>query len=209
MAFKLRNKTTNKTFVIAVNGGATWEFEPGIWRTVDFLADREWEALDRFLGEELVHSFSGKDKGKLEDNLTNFPADDDYDKKGPDAEHSSKGDKASGRTFEETWELTKATLKFGENDKVKVGKTVAIDVKDLKGFKLVNKERNGAEAAYEQGWKINKAWTSDEAKVRVNGKSFKVEGVAAGTGIKIFAEIEATGNDKGKVTAEGTIEVEA
>lgn len=208
MAFKIANKSEKTLFVIQVNGGALWEFEPSIWRTVDFLSDREWEAITPYLGTSLVHN-SADPKRKLglsTNEATDFPADNDYDKVS-ETETPSKGELASGKTLEETWELTKATLKV-EGNKVKVGQKVTPTVEGLKGFKIVNGARKGSEAEFKQGYKIERL-SSDSDKVKINEKTMTIEGVAAATGVKVKAEIVATGNDKGKVEAEATIAVEA
>ena len=215
MSFKIANTTTDTVFVISVNGGALWEFEPGIWRTVDHLTDREWEAIDSYLKVNpetgLCHNStdSKRTKGLVPAAKLSevFKDEDNYDKVSDDPENPSKGEKASGKLLEESWELTKATLKF-EGDKVLIGKDATPTVEGLKGYKIVNGARKGNEVAYTQGYRISRLWSEDD-KVTVNEKTGTVKGVTAGTAVKIKAEIVATGNDTGKVVAEASVTVAA
>lgn len=197
MAVKLLNKST-KTFVLSVNGGAIWELEPGIWRKLDRLTEREYEAFaPYFKGNDLAHNIGDgrHEVGYLEDNTTNFPADKDYDK-------PENYKNLSGKVFEEVWVLTSATIKV--EGETKVGKTAQLALDTLKG-KL---NGDGNEAPYTQPARfVSATVTGGDAEASINQKNFTIKFTKKGT-LKVAAEVSSTGNDSGQVSsAELTITV--
>ena len=192
MAVKLLNNTTNKTFVLSVNGGAIWELEPGLWRTLEGLSEREYEAFaPYFKDNQLKHTLKDgrHEVGYLEDTLTNYAEDKNYDK-------PENFKKFSGQVFEEVWVLTSGTIKV--EGETKVGKTAQLAFDALKGkFKGEDPEK-----AYTQPARfISAEKTSGDAEATINQKNFTIKFTKKGT-LKVKAQIEAVGNDTGKIESE-------
>lgn len=193
MAVKLLNNTTNKTFVLSVNGGAIWELEPGLWRTLEGLSEREYEAFAPYFKAEhgLRHNIKDgrHEVGYLEDTLTNYAEDKNYDK-------PENFKRFSGQVFEEVWVLTSGTIKV--EGETKVGKTAQLAFDALKGkFKGEDPEKPYTQPARF----ISAEKTSGDAEATINQKNFTIKFTKKGT-LKVKAQIEAVGNDTGKIESD-------